>query len=138
VARLELNLLIQREFSPRGKDTSMPRGASPKREREYKELKSKFKKEGRYKGRETEVASRIVNKQRSQYRETKSEKRKDREGKSPDRGLPIKDYQHLTSSQIASRLDSLPAKDIRKIRSYEEKHKNRKTVMREIDSRLSR
>jgi hypothetical protein len=39
----------------------MPCGASPKREHEYKELKSRFKKEGRYKGREEEVASRIVN-----------------------------------------------------------------------------
>jgi hypothetical protein len=74
----------------------MPRGASPKREREYEELKSEFKKEGRYKGREEEVASRIVNKQRKQFGETEREKKKDREGKSPDRNLPIKDYQHLT------------------------------------------
>lgn len=50
----------------------MPAGASPKREREYKELKQEFKKEGRYKGREEEVASRIVNKQRAQAGETKS------------------------------------------------------------------
>ena len=50
----------------------MPRGSSPKREKEYKELISKFKKEGRYKGREEEVASRIVNKQRKEHHETKS------------------------------------------------------------------
>jgi hypothetical protein len=49
----------------------MPRGASPKREHEYQELKQKFKKEGRYKGRETEVASRIVNKQRKEHGEVK-------------------------------------------------------------------
>jgi hypothetical protein len=49
----------------------MPRGASPKREHEYQELKSEFKKEGRYPGREEEVASRIVNKQRAQHGETK-------------------------------------------------------------------
>jgi hypothetical protein len=48
----------------------MPRGASPKREREYDELKHRFKQEGRYRGREEEVAARIVNKQRSQYGET--------------------------------------------------------------------
>lgn len=47
----------------------MPRGASSKREREYKELKKEFKKEGRYKGREEEVASRIVNKQRKKAQE---------------------------------------------------------------------
>lgn len=50
----------------------MPTGASPKREREYKEIESKFKKEGRYPGREEEVAARIVNKQRAQHGETKS------------------------------------------------------------------
>ncbi len=54
----------------------MPRGASPKREREYKELKSKFKQEGRYAGHEEEVASRIVNKQRAAKGETKSGKKR--------------------------------------------------------------
>jgi hypothetical protein len=49
----------------------MPRGASPKREREYNELKEKFHEEGRYEGREEEVAARIVNKQRAQKGETK-------------------------------------------------------------------
>ncbi|MGB9989925.1 hypothetical protein [Pseudoduganella rhizocola] len=48
----------------------MPRGASPKREREYKEIEAKFEKEGRYKGREEEVAARIVNKQRKEAGET--------------------------------------------------------------------
>ncbi len=114
----------------------MPRGASPKREREYEELKSKFKKSGRYKGREKEVASRIVNKQRAQFGETKTEKRKDREGKSPDRGLPIKDYQHLTSSQVSIRLASASRSDIRRIQSYERTHKNRKTVLGAIEKKL--
>jgi hypothetical protein len=48
----------------------MPAGASPKREREYKELVAGFKKEHRYAGREEEVAARIVNKQRSEHGET--------------------------------------------------------------------
>jgi hypothetical protein len=61
----------------------MPAGASPKREREYKELKQEFKKEGRYKGREEEVASRIVNKQRAQAGETKSSGSKSSASKSP-------------------------------------------------------
>ena len=50
----------------------MPRGASPRREREAKKLERKFKKEKRYKGREEEVAARIVNKQRAQAGETKT------------------------------------------------------------------
>jgi hypothetical protein len=53
------------------KENIMPKGASPKREREYKEIEHKFKEEGRYKGREEEVAARIVNKQRAQSGETK-------------------------------------------------------------------
>lgn len=53
----------------------MPAGASPKREREYKELKEEFKKEHRYPGREEEVAARIVNKQRREHGETKSQQK---------------------------------------------------------------
>lgn len=52
----------------------MPRGASPRREREYEKLKREFKKEGRYKGREKEVAARIVNKRRAERGETRSAK----------------------------------------------------------------
>jgi hypothetical protein len=58
------------------KEIAMPTGASPKREREYKEIESKFKKEGRYPGREEEVAARIVNKQRAEHGETKSKSSK--------------------------------------------------------------
>jgi hypothetical protein len=57
----------------------MPRGANPKREREYKQIEKKFEKEGRYQGREKEVAARIVNKQRAKAGETEkssSNKRK--------------------------------------------------------------
>ena len=50
----------------------MPKGSSPKREREYKELEHKFKEEGRYQGREEEVAARIVNKQRAETGEAET------------------------------------------------------------------
>jgi hypothetical protein len=59
----------------------MPRGASTKREREYKKIEQKFEKEGRYKGREKEVAARIVNKQRAKAGETKKAKSKSRKKK---------------------------------------------------------
>lgn len=52
----------------------MPKGSSPKREREYKELEHKFKEEGRYQGREEEVAARIVNKQRAETGEAETTK----------------------------------------------------------------
>ena len=54
----------------------MPRGASPKREHQYKKIEQKLEKEGRYKGREEEVAARIVNKQRAKSGETKGTKKK--------------------------------------------------------------
>lgn len=114
----------------------MPAGASRKREGEFKKLEHRFKQEGRYKGREEEVAARIVNKQRSQYGETREEKTKDKQGRSPDRGLPIKDYQRLTIPQVRSHLDSLAKRDLEKIRAYEAGHRNRKGLMSLLDARL--
>lgn len=114
----------------------MPAGASQKREGEFKKLEHRFKQEGRYRGREDEVAARIVNKQRAQYGETRVEKQKDKEGKSPDRGLPIKDYQRLTIPQVRSHLDALSRKDIEKIRAYEATHRNRKGLLSALDAHL--
>ncbi len=114
----------------------MPRGASPKREREYEELKERFKKQGRYKGREEEVASRIVNKQRARYGETKAEKKMDREGKSPDRNLPIPEYRHLNAGEAVSKLKGLSRNQVQRVRDYEQEHKNRKTVLQQIARRL--
>src|ERR1043166_9326856 len=116
----------------------MPRGASAKREREYKELKREFKKKGRYKGREEEVASRIVNKQRSRFGETKTEKKKDREGKSPDRDLPIPEYQHKTISQVERAIKSLSQKQLKRVERYAKEHKNRKTLLDFIHARVTR
>lgn len=115
----------------------MPAGASPKREREYGKLQSRFKKEGRYHGREEEVAARIVNKQRAQFGETQAEKEKDRLGKSPDRGLPLEDYQSLTIPQVLQRMEGLTAAQLRKIRTYESRHKNRKGLMQVLERRLA-
>lgn len=115
----------------------MPAKASPKREREFKQLEQRFKKEHRYEGREEEVAARIVNKQRAQYGETAAEKAKDKIGQSPDRGLPLHNYQHLTTEQIVRQLASLPASGLRKLRAHEARHKNRKGVLEKMDRLLS-
>jgi hypothetical protein len=120
---------------PRGATIRMPRGASPKREKEYEELKRKLQKSGRYRGRTREVAARIVNKQRAQYGETKGEKATARAGKSPDRALPIRNYQHMTVPQVKTKLRMLTRGDLRQIESYEKKHKNRKGVLVAIEGR---
>lgn len=107
----------------------MPKGISPKREREYTELERKFEQEGRYKGREDEVAARIVNKQRRESGETKGQRQDKRAGHAPERDLPIKDYQRLTVPQIRNRLAELTAAQRKAIRSFESAHKNRKGVL---------
>jgi len=114
----------------------MPRGSSAKREREYEELKDQFEHEGRYPGREEEVAARIVNKQRSQLRETRGARKQDRKGKSPDRGLPIERYDHLTVAQVTPRLDDLSHTQLRVIERHERAHKNRSTLLQQIERRI--
>ncbi len=114
----------------------MPRGASPKREREYRELKEEFEEEGRYPGREEEVAARIVNKQRARYGETKAAKAKDKAGKSPDEGLPIERYEHLTVGEVTRKLDGMSFEQLRAIERYERGHKNRKTLLEKIERRI--
>ncbi len=111
----------------------MPRGANPKREREYEELKDRFKKEGRYKGRETEVAARIVNKQRAEYGETREDKEQEREGTDADRNLPIEHYRTLKIPQVGTKAKKLSKKQIDKVESYEKKHKNRKGAIEALE-----
>jgi hypothetical protein len=115
----------------------MPAGASAKREREYSELQRRFKKEHRYPGREDEVAARIVNKQRRQFGETAAAKQKGREGKAEYKGLPLDGYEHMTIPQILARVDGLSAAEIRKIRSHETRHKNRKGLLVKLDRLLA-
>lgn len=107
----------------------MPRGVTVKKEREYRELKHRFKKSGPYEGREEEVAARIVNKQRRKYGETEAEKARDRARRSPDRDLPIRNYRHLTVPEVKRRLPALSGAELRRIESYEKKHKNRKALL---------
>ena len=52
----------------------MPRGASPKRERQYEHIKQSARKSGRYGGRAEEVAARTVNKIRREKGETRSKR----------------------------------------------------------------
>ncbi|MCW5621400.1 MAG: hypothetical protein KIS79_09875 [Burkholderiales bacterium] len=114
----------------------MPRGANPKREREYAALKKEFQREGRYPGREEEVAARIVNKQRRQLRETEAAREKDRAGRGPDRDLPLEQYERLTIPQIMRRLEGLSYAEVRTLERYERQHKNRKTLLQRLERRL--
>ena len=114
----------------------MPRGANKKREREYEELKNKFRRNGRYGDRAEQVAARIVNKQRAQYGETKREKTEERKGTNPDRNLPLENYRHLTISALKGRLKSLSKAGLKKIERYEQQHKARKGALQAIRAQL--
>jgi len=50
--------------------------------------------------------------------------------------FPIADYDELTAAQIVSRLDALETVDLRRVRDYERRNANRKTVLNATDSRL--
>ena len=115
----------------------MPRGASPKREREYNELVDEFQEDHRYPGREEEVAARIVNKQRAETGETQEAQAKDKRGASPDRDLPIPNYDHLSVDEVTARLNDLSRRELEDIRDYERGHRDRKTLREQLDRRLN-
>lgn len=111
-------------------------GWSEERRREFEALVAGFREEGRYGGREDEVAARIVNKQRHEYGETDEARAEDARGESPDRDLPIEDFDELTIDEIEPRLGDLPTRDLREVEAYEREHKDRKGVVEPIERRL--
>ena len=52
-------------------------------------------------------------------------------------GFPIDDYDDLTAAQIVARLGELAPDELRRIRDYERRNANRKTVLAALDSKLS-
>ncbi|MEV7558825.1 plasmid stabilization protein [Streptomyces sp. NPDC089795] len=60
----------------------MPRGSSPKRERQYEDIKESGEKRGMSEGRAKEMASRTVNKERARSGESKTASRSSTQGKS--------------------------------------------------------
>jgi hypothetical protein len=50
--------------------------------------------------------------------------------------FPIMGYDDLTVAQVQSRLTNLKAPELRKVRDYEKRHANRKTVLADIEQRL--
>jgi polyhydroxyalkanoate synthesis regulator phasin len=53
----------------------------------------------------------------------------------PDRGLPIAGYDDLSAPQVQERLDGLTPAELRRLRDYEQRHANRKTVLDRIDKK---
>jgi polyhydroxyalkanoate synthesis regulator phasin len=51
--------------------------------------------------------------------------------------FPILGYDELTATQVQGRLDGLSPAELRKVRDYERRHANRKSVLAAIDKQLS-
>jgi polyhydroxyalkanoate synthesis regulator phasin len=50
--------------------------------------------------------------------------------------LPINDYDELSAPQVQERLDGLSHAQLRRLREYEQRNANRKTVLERIDRKL--
>src|ERR671921_617081 len=53
-----------------------------------------------------------------------------------DARFPIEGYDGLTVEEVSSRLDSLSAEDLREVRDYEERNKNRETILEQLDRKI--
>jgi uncharacterized protein YPO0396 len=50
--------------------------------------------------------------------------------------FPIEGYDELTVEEVSARLGALSAEDLREVRDYEERNKNRETVLEQLDRRI--
>ena len=57
-------------------------------------------------------------------------------GRSSGQRLPIADYDELTVTEVKGRLEGLSSEELQAVKSSEEEHKHRKTVLSDIDRRL--
>jgi predicted solute-binding protein len=53
-----------------------------------------------------------------------------------DAQFPIEGYDELTVEEVSARLDALSSEDLREVRDYEERTKNRETVLEQLDRRI--
>ena len=53
-----------------------------------------------------------------------------------DARFPIEDYDELTVEEVSARLGALSSEDLREVRDYEERTKNRETLLEQLDRRI--
>jgi len=51
--------------------------------------------------------------------------------------FPILGYDELTAAQVQARLDDLSPPELRRVRDYERRHANRKSVLAALDKQLT-
>src|SRR5215210_3632431 len=53
-----------------------------------------------------------------------------------DARFPIEGYDELTVEEVSARLGALSAEELREVRDYEERNKNRDTILEQLDRRI--
>jgi hypothetical protein len=53
-----------------------------------------------------------------------------------DARFPIEGYDELTVEEVTARLGALSTEDLREVRDYEERNKNRDTILEQLDRRI--
>jgi hypothetical protein len=53
-----------------------------------------------------------------------------------DAQFPIEGYDELTVEEVSGRLEALSAEELREVRDYEERTKNRGTILEQLDRRI--
>jgi hypothetical protein len=71
------------------------------------------------------------------YREEMRSTASESGGRRSNGRLPIDYYDQLAAREILDRLEDLSEREIRIIRSYEQQHKNRGSLLRQLDRRLA-
>jgi hypothetical protein len=71
-----------------------------------------------------------------QQRSASGGRRRGRRSRRPSSNLPIANYDKLSAPQVQERLDGLAPGQLRKLRDYERRHANRKTVLDRIARKL--
>jgi hypothetical protein len=56
---------------------------------------------------------------------------------SSDQVLPLENYDKLNANEVTDRIEKLEAQDIERLREYEARNKNRRTVLERMDARIS-
>jgi len=56
---------------------------------------------------------------------------------SSDEELPLENYDKLNANEVIDRIEKLNAQDIERLREYEARNKNRRSVLERMDARIS-
>jgi uncharacterized protein (DUF433 family) len=116
----------------------MPEAARKKSKQRTEEPNARLNKSGHHKKQDKKTVARIVNKQSDQLEETQAAEEELKTSESQDRGLPIENYDQLNVDQTAKQLNSLSPDQVQLVKRYEQEHKNRKTLLEQMDRVLSR